>query len=269
MTRILPRFLLVAAAAFTLAACSSFNTAPQERDETRTWSAEKLFLEAKAEQGGRNYTESNKLLEKLEARYPYGKYAQQAILETAYNNYKDEEPLLALAALDRFTKQYPAHPSIDYALYLRGLVFFKDSEGMMSALVEQDMSERDPKAAKDSYLAFQELIARFPDSRYAEDARARMTYLIGALASHELHVAKYYFRRGAYLAAVNRSKSVLEQFGNTKMVEPALGMMVLSYDKLGMADLRDDAKRVLLQNYPDTTVLNGNFLKDREWWAPW
>ncbi|TJZ72932.1 outer membrane protein assembly factor BamD [Chitiniphilus eburneus] len=253
-------------AAALIAGCSSTQ---QEQDETRGWSAEKIYSEAKAEQGSKNFERSNKLLEKLEARYPYGRYAQQAILETAYNHYKDQEPLLALAAIDRFIKQYPAHPSMDYALYLRGLVHFNETQGFMSFLAKQDMSERDPKAARDSFDSFRQLVTRFPESRYAADAQVRMGYLIGALSNYELHVARYYYKRGAYLAAANRGKYLVETHGNTKQVEAALGMMVLSYDKLGMNDLRDDAKRVLLKNYPETTVLDKDFLTDRAWWAPW
>ncbi|GAA5786577.1 outer membrane protein assembly factor BamD [Chitiniphilus shinanonensis] len=266
MNKILPRILAASIAAALIAGCSS---TPQEQDETRGWSAEKIYSEAKAEQSSKNYENSNKLLEKLEARYPYGRYAQQAILETAYNHYKDQEPLLALSAIDRFIKQYPAHPSMDYALYLRGLVFFNESQGFMSFLAKQDMSERDPKAARDSFDSFKQLVTRFPESRYAGDAQVRMGYLIGALSNYELHVARYYYKRGAYLAAANRGKYLLEVYGNTKQVEPAMGMMVLAYDKLGMNELRDDTKRVLLKNYPQTTVLDKNFLDDRAWWAPW
>ncbi|WP_148714883.1 outer membrane protein assembly factor BamD [Chitinolyticbacter meiyuanensis] len=266
MNKILPRFLAASIAAALIVGCSS---TPTEQDETRGWSAEKLYAQAKAEQADKNFEASNKLLEKLEARYPYGRYAQQAMLESAYNHYKDQEPLLALSSIDRFIKQYPAHPSMDYALYLRGLVHFNESQGFLSWLAKQDMSERDPQAARDSFESFKQLVTRFPESRYAGDAEARMGYLIGALANYELHVAKYYYKRGAYLAAANRGKYVIETYTNTKQVEPALGMMVLAYDKLGLNDLRDDTKRVLAQNYPNSTVLSADFLDDRAWWAPW
>ncbi|UXY17130.1 outer membrane protein assembly factor BamD [Chitiniphilus purpureus] len=266
MNKILPRILAATIAAALIAGCAA---TPQEQDETRGWSAEKIYAEAKAEQISKNYDRSNKLLEKLEARYPYGRHAQQAILETAYNNYKGQEPLLALSAIDRFIKQYPAHPSMDYAFYLRGLVHFNESQGFLSFLSKQDMSERDPQAARDSFESFSQLVTRFPDSRYAADAQLRMGYLIGALADYELHVAKYYYKRGAYLAAANRGKHLLETYGNTKQVEPALGVMVLAYDKLGLTELRDDAKRVLLKNYPDTKVLDPESLQGRAWWAPW
>ncbi|AOY02372.1 outer membrane protein assembly factor BamD [Jeongeupia sp. USM3] len=237
-------------------------------DETKGWSAEQLYSAAKAEQADRNFEKSTKLLETLEARYPYGRYAQQAQLEEAYNHYKAQEPLLAQAAIDRFVKSNPVHPSMDYALYLKGLVSFNEVQGFLSAVSKQDMSERDPKAAKESFDTFKTLIQRFPDSKYAADSQVRMGYLLGALASYELHVARYYYKRGAYLAAANRGKYLIETYSNTKQVEGGLAMMVMSYDKLGLNDLRDDAKRVLLKNYPNTQALNPGFFEDPSWWTP-
>ena len=265
MRPILTRILAVACVAVLVGGCSS---TPEPEDETRGWTAEKIYSEAKAEQNSNNYTRSNELFEKLEARFPYGRYAQQAQLEIAYNQYKDAEPALALAALDRFVKQNPTHPSLDYAYYLRGLVSFNEAQGFMSQLSKQDMSERDPKNAKEAFESFREVAVRFPDSKYAQDAHIRMGYLIGALATHELHVARYYYKRGAFLAAANRGKRLLETYGNTKQVEGALGIMVLSYDKLGMTRLRDDAKRILLKNYPATQAMKEDFLSDPWWWAP-
>ncbi|WP_081686902.1 outer membrane protein assembly factor BamD [Chitinilyticum litopenaei] len=266
MRTILPRFLLSACALALITACSS--TPVQEEDKTRGWTADKIFNEAKSEQAARNWVESNKLLEKLEARYPYGRYAQQAQLEMAFNHYKDEDPVLALAAIDRFIKQNPAHPSMDYALYLKGLVNFNDRQGFLSMAVPQDMSQRDPQAARESYAAFRELLTRYPESKYASDGEIRMRYLIGVLAKYELHVARYYFKRGAYLAAANRSAAVVSNFPNTKQVEMALGMMVQSYDRLGMATLRDDALRVLKQNFPQSTADKDDFTYDPDWWKP-
>ena len=267
MNKILPRFIVSAVLAGLLAGCAS---TLEEQDETRGWTAEKIFAEAKADQESRNFDRSNKLFEKLEARFPYGRHAQQAQIETAYNHYKNQEPLLAFAAIDRFIKQYPAHPNIDYAYYLKGLVNFNESQGFLSSLVKQDMSERDPKAARESFDTFSQLVSRYPDSKYAADSTVRMGYLVGALASHELHVAKYYYNRGAFLSAANRGKYLLETYSHTKQVEPALGIMVLSYDKLGLTVLRDDAKKVLLKNYPDTTTLDESALfTDSDWWKPW
>ncbi|BCL74474.1 outer membrane protein assembly factor BamD [Jeongeupia sp. HS-3] len=265
MGKILPRFLACASVVVLLAGCASTQV---DDDETKGWSAEKLYGAAKAEQTDRNFEKSTKLLEKLEARFPYGRYAQQAQLDEAYNHYKNQEPLLAQAAIDRFIKSNPVHPSMDYALYLKGLVSFNEVQGFLSAISKQDMSERDPKAAKESFEAFKELIQRFPESKYAADSQVRMAYLLGALASYELHVGKYYYKRGAYLAAANRGKHLIETYSNTKQVEAGLAMMVISYDKLGLTELRDDTKRILLKNYPDTETLTKGFFEDPAWWTP-
>ncbi|SFN65669.1 Beta-barrel assembly machine subunit BamD [Formivibrio citricus] len=265
MNQILTRILAVACAGILIAGCSS---TPDDNDLAKGWSADKIYSEAKSEQSSNNFDRSTKLFEKLEARFPYGRYAQQAQLEIAYNHYKDKEPALALAAIDRFVKQYPTHPNMDYAYYFKGLVSFNEVQGFMSKVSQQDMSERDPKSARESFDAFRELVNRYPDSKYVQDARLRMNYLIGAIASHELHVARYYYKRGAFLAAANRAKLLIEQYGNTRQVEGALGLMVLSYDKLGMKDLRDDAKRVLQKNYPDSKAMQENFLSDPWWWSP-
>ncbi|WP_288841266.1 outer membrane protein assembly factor BamD [uncultured Deefgea sp.] len=266
MTKILPRILISALLVSLMAGCSSLNN--EKPDETQGWSAEKLFSAAKSEQVSRSYDASNKLLEKLEARFPYGRYAQQAQLEMGYNYYKDQEPALALAAIDRFIKQNPSHPSLDYALYLKGLVTFNESQGFMSSMSKQDMSERDPKAAKESFNSFRDLVQRFPESKYARDAEIRMGYLIGAMAKYELHVGRYYFQRGAYLAAANRGRALLDNYANTKQVEDALGLMIQSYDKLGMKELSADTRRVLLQNYPNSKAAEVNFETDPYWWAP-
>ncbi|WP_348944112.1 outer membrane protein assembly factor BamD [Chitinibacter sp. FCG-7] len=265
MYKILPRILFSALLFSLVVGCANTGTS---NDETKNWSADKLFAEAKAQQASKDYKKSIEYFERLEARFPYGKYAQQAQLEIAYSNYKYDEPALALASLDRFMKQNPTHPSMDYAMYLRGLVTFNESQGFMSALSKQDMSERDPKAAKESFAAFSELVARFPESKYSKDAQLRMGYLIGSLANYELHVGRYYYKRGAYLAAANRGKALIDNFSNTKQVEGALALMYHAYDKLGMSDYRDDAKRVLLKNFPDSKALEQDLEKDAYWWAP-
>ncbi|WP_410497446.1 outer membrane protein assembly factor BamD [Chitinibacter sp. S2-10] len=265
MYKILPRILVSALLFSLMVGCANTGTT---NDETKDWSADKLFSEAKSQQGSRDYTKSTQYFERLEARYPYGKYAQQAQLEIAYNHYKDQEPALALASIERFMKQNPAHPSLDYAMYLKGLVNFNESQGFLSALSKQDMSERDPRAAKESFMAFRELIVRFPDSKYSRDAQLRMGYLLGAMANYELHVGRYYYKRGAYLAAANRGKALIDNYSNTKQVEGALALMYHAYNKLGMTDYRDDAKRVLLKNFPNSTALEQDILSDPYWWAP-
>ncbi|QDQ27606.1 outer membrane protein assembly factor BamD [Chitinimonas arctica] len=263
MKRILPFLAL----ALLLTACGSLNQKPSEENSGAT--AEQMYSEAKSELDSGNYTRSVKLFESLQARYPYGRYAQQADLEIAYANFKDQEPTLALAAIDRFLKQHPANPNVDYALYLRGLVNFIDDRTLFASIAKQNMAERDPKAAKESFEAFRDLVTRFPQSRYAPDSRDRMAFLVTALADHDLSVASYYYKRGAYLAAANRSKEVVLNYANTDRVETALAMMAAAYDKLGQNELRDDARRVFAKNYPQSKITEESILAESPWWKLW
>jgi len=167
-------------------------------------------------------------------------------------------------------KLHPASPAYDYALYMRGIVNFNDDLGMFSSFTRQDLSERDQKAAKESFESFKELVTRFPASRYAPDARARMNYIVNSLAQYEVHVARYYYSRGAYLAAINRSQLAISDYREVPAVEEALYIMVRSYDALGMTQLRDDTQRVLTTNYPQSQYLSKGFRsKDDPWWKLW
>ena len=242
---------------------------PEVADETAGWSAQRLYSEAKDNLNEGEYEKAIKLYETLEARYPYGRYAQQAQLEIAYAYYKDEEPISAIAACDRFIKLHPNHPNVDYAYYLKGLANFTEDLSLFSRFSSQDMSERDPKAARDSFVAFKELVTRFPDSKYAEDAQARMKYLVNAISANEVHVAKYYLKREAYVAAANRAKSVVTNYPETPAIEEALAIMVVAYDRLGIEDLRDDALRVLQLNYPNSKYAKGVDLSGKSWWKFW
>lgn len=253
-------------AALLLAACGML---PEEKDETAGWNAQKIYSEAKAAMGEGGYDRAIKLFEKLEARYPYGRYAQQAQLDVAYAYYKTQEPASAIAACERFIKLHPNHPNVDYAYYLKGLVNFNEDLGLLGAVANQDLSERDPKGARESFDTFKDLVTRFPESRYAEDARLRMRYLINALAAHEVHVSRYYYRRGAYLAAANRAQVAVKSYPQTPAVEEALFLLVKSYDALGLTDLRDDANRVLQTNYPKSVYFAGGPVRDRPWWQFW
>ncbi|WP_374351501.1 outer membrane protein assembly factor BamD [Chitinimonas sp.] len=262
MKRILPLLAL----SLLLSACSVFQ---RKVEEEKIATAEQMYKEAKEELDGANYNRAVKAFEALQARYPYGIYAQQAELEIAYANYKDNEPTLALAAIDRFLKQHPTHANVDYALYLKGRVNFIEDRSLFASLARQDMAERDPKAAKESFEAFRNLVNRFPDSRYAEDARSRMAYLVTALADHDLYVARYYYKRGAYLATANRAKDIIENYSQTDRLESALVMMVAAYDKLGQNELRDDARRVLMQNYPQSKLTAADVIGNDAWWKLW
>lgn len=213
-----------------------------------------MYAEAKAALDDENYTQTISKLESLQSRYPYGRFAQQAQLELAYANYKLNEPLSAISAADRFIKQYPNNPHVDYAYYVKGLANFNVEVGMLGKLTGQDPTERDPKAAQDSFDAFKDLVTRFPSSKYASDARLRMQYLVNALAQYEIHVASYYQRRGAHISAVNRAKNVLTHYPNSTSAKDALSILVKGYDALGMKELRDDAQRVLDMNFPQSST---------------
>ena len=243
---------------------------PDEIDETVSWPASKLYREAKDMIAGGDYEKAVKYLEKLEARYPFGVYAQQAQIEIAYAYYRDNDQPQALAAVERFIKLHPNHPNIDYMYYLRGLINFNDRVGIMNFAFKQDLSERDSKAAQEAFDSFKLLVTRFPDSIYAPDARIRMRYLLNILARYEIHVAKYYYKRGAYVAAANRAQGTIAKYPDSPSSEEALFIMVRAYDKMGLNDLRDDANRIFQQNYPDSVLPSGG-TKGPEpvWWQFW
>ena len=239
-------------------------------DPTKDWSNEKLFSEAKDEMASGAYDKAIGMYEKLEGRAAGTALAQQAQLDKAWAQYKTNEPVQAVATLDRFIKLHPASPAIDYALYLKGLVNFNDNLGWFSNLAEQDLAERDPKQAKESFEAFRELVVRFPDSKYAEDARLRMTFIKNSLARSDVHVARYYYQRGAYVAAINRAQTTVQEFRDVPAVEEALFIMYQCYDKLGLVQLRDDTKRVLESSYPNTPFLYPErAATNRSWWKFW
>jgi len=242
---------------------------PEVKDETAGWSADKLYTEAKDEIARSGFANAIKYLEKLEARYPYGRYAQQAQIELAYVYFKEGESASAIAAADRFIKLHPNHPNVDYVYYLKGLVNFNEDLGLLGKISRQDLTERDPKAARESFDAFKELVTRYPDSKYTPDAVERMKYLVNALASHEVHVARYYMKRGAYVAAANRAQYALLNYAQAPAVEEALFVMVKAYDALGMTDLRDDADRVMRKNFPDSAYFKGAYGKKDPWWMLW
>ena len=253
----------------SLTACSIFSSS--DKNEAKVATVEEMYADAKADMESGAYEKAVKGFDALQSRYPYGRYAQQALLESAYANYKQQEPESALAATERFIKQYPNNTHVDYAYYLKGLINFNGDLGLLGDFVKQDLSERDPKGAREAFESFKELATRFPDSEYAPDARLRMQYLVNTLAQHEVHVARFYLRRGAYVAAADRAKTVLTDFPQTPSTIDALQIMVRAYDVLGLHDLRDDARRVLNQNaaLQGVTASLRPLQEETPWWQFW
>lgn len=247
MHRFIRAILLVAALLFA-AGCS---TTPD--DPTKNWSAQRLYDEGKQALTSGEYASAIKHFETLEARYPYGAYSEQAQLEVAYAYYKDQEMASAISAAERFIRLHPTHPNADYAYYLKGLASIDEERNFLEAyLTDIDLSDRDPKALRMAYDTFRELLRRFPNSKYADDSRVRMAYLVNALAQGEIHVANYYFQRGAYVASVNRCKEVIERYQGTTAVEDALGIQAKAYKKMGLEQLMNDSLRVLEANFPNS-----------------
>lgn len=254
-----------------LTACGTLS---EKTADNSQWSASKFYVEAKNELNEGNYSAAVKLFEALEARYPYGRFAQQAQLEIAYAYYKDQEQASAIAAVDRFIQLYPHHHNIDYAYYIKGLASFNDDQGLLgyitTRIIKQDLSERDAKASRESFESFKLLVTRYPDSKYTPDALQRMAYLINALARGEIHVAQYYMKRKAYVAALRRAQFVLEEYPQTPAIEEALYIMASAYNELGMIDLRKDTEKVIQKNFPESAYLTATgSLVEKPWWKIW
>ena len=248
-----------------LGACSS----PQ-RDLRPDATAEKLYREARDEIDSGGYDRAIKLLERVEGLAAGSLLAQQAQLDLAYTQWRTEERATALATIERFIKLNPSSPALDYAMYLRGMINFNENLGLLGSVARQNISERDQRASRDSWQAFKQLVDQFPNSRYAPDARLRMDFIVNSLAEYEVHVARYYFRRGAYVAAANRAQQAVAEFPQTPATEEALYLMMQSYDKLELTPLRESAERVLRRNFPNSRYIAGGLdAKDRSWWRFW
>jgi outer membrane protein assembly factor BamD len=245
-----PTLAALAVCAFLLTGCAGLET-----DDTANWTPEEHYAEAKAALKDGLYEQAIKYYEKLESRYPYGKYAQQAQIEIAYAYFKSNDAANTIAACDRFIKNHPNHVNVDYVHYLKGLATFNEDLGIIGKISGEDFTDRDPKGMRESYETFRVLVTRFPDSKYAEDSRLRMAYLINSLASNELRVAEYYYNRGAYLAATNRAQYAIKTYPEAVANEQALVMMARAYEKMGKPELRDGALKVLRLNYPANAYL--------------
>ncbi len=245
------RVLLVVLMAVA-AGCSSSRNEVNPNDD-----AKKIFDKGNKSLGYGNYNSAIRQYEYLQAVYPFTEYAKQAQLDLMYAYYKNKEPDAAIEAADQFLLENPTHPRVDYAYYIKGLVYFPRERGPMERLFRVELSKRPPNKVEDSYRAFATIATQYPDSVYAEDARQRMVYLRDQLAQYEIHVASYYVRRGAFVAAANRAKYVVENFQQTPSVVPALQIMVSAYRQLELPQLADDTMRVLQENYPDQAIAYG------------
>jgi len=246
--RVLGLLLLAALSSALITGCSIFG---DEQDITKNWSAERLYAAAKERLVNKDYEKAIEYYEKLEARYPFGPHSQQAQLDIAYAYYRNEESAQAVAAADRFIKLHPRHPNVDYAYYIKGLANYLETGGFVSRIVSKDHSKRDTGASQEAFRDFSELVRRFPNSKYSEDAAQRMLYLKNTLAMHEVHVARYYMTKGAYVAAANRARYVVENYQRTPAMPDALVVLAKSYKAMELPDLSDDAVRVLQLNYPE------------------
>ncbi|AZZ46702.1 outer membrane protein assembly factor BamD [Pseudomonadaceae bacterium SI-3] len=250
--------LLIAIFALT-AACSSNETISENLGEAE------LYRQAQADLDNKSFTSAINKLKALESRYPFGRFAEQAQLELIYAYYRNTEPEAARSSAERFIRLHPQHPSVDYAYYLKGLASFDQDRGLLARFLPLDMTKRDPGAARDSFNEFAQLTTRFPNSRYSPDAKARMVYLRNLLAANEIHVADYYLRRQAYVAAANRGRYVVENFQGTPAVGDGLAVMTEAYQRLGLEELASTSLDTLKLNYPQHPSLEeGEFVPSQE-----
>ena len=277
ISRILALFLV-----FQLSGCMfGLLKTTKKGENTEGWTVTQFYEAGKQDMVDADWKSAIAFFIALEARYPYGRYAQQAQLYVAYAHYKEDDQDAAILAADRFIRLHPNHPSVDYAYYIKGLSSFNDEKGMagyvMKNWIDQHMSERDPKASNESFQSFKELVTRFPDSPYRADSIKRMNFLFNTVAMGEIYVARYYMSRGAYVAAINRAQFTLNEFRQTPATKHALEIMVEAYDELGMDDLRDDAKRVMQKSFSkdqeslDITNLDSVSWNSgkKYWWKFW
>lgn len=255
--------LLVLCMVLGATACSSISD-----DPTVNWSPNRLYQEAKDEAAAGRYEKAITFYEKLEARAAGTLLGQQAQLEKAYTFHRNGQQAQALSTIERFLKLHPASPAYDYALYLKGTITFTEDLGLLGRLGGQNLSERDQLAAKDSFQAYRELVNRFPNSKYTADAKQRLVYIVNALAEYEVHVARYYFSRKAYVAAINRAQQAIVDFQDAPALADALAVMVDAYDAMGLVQLRDDTKRILETSFPNRNAAR-DANKTSRWWKWW
>lgn len=253
------KYALVLLLSFALVGCAGNDELPEVAADT---GEQQIYEEAQGYLSSSNYSLAVRTFQLLESRYPFGTYAEQAQLEIIYAHYNSYEREAAVEAADRFIRLHPQHPSVDYAYYMKGLAAYSANNDILARFLPTDESERDTAQAKEAFAEFSQLVSRYPGSPYAADAKARMVHLRNVLARHEILVANYYFRRGAYMAAANRGRYVVENFQRTPAVADGLAVMAQGYILLGLKDLAEDSIAVLALNYPDHPSLdkNGKFV---------
>ena len=256
----MPRLLSTLLIAALISACASKPDEGPERTEAEQ------YREARESMESNNYVTAVDRLKELEARFPYGRYAEQAQLELIYSQFRLQDYPQTVVAAQRFMRSYPAHPRLDYALYMRGLANFYMERGFFDSMMNTDKSARDLSSARDAFEDFERLVTRFPDSEYSEDARARMVFIRNEFARHELHAARYYARRGAYIAAIGRAQYVVQHYQQTPLVPEALAIMVKGYERLDRPALADKSRRILATNWPDSEFLEDDNQVDLAWW---
>ncbi len=240
------------------------------RAETKGWTVQKLYSEASSELASHNYSRAIKLYKVLESTYPYGAYAQQGLLDLAFAYYQDDKPELALPTIDQFISTYPTNVNMDYALYLKGFINYKNDNGIMSRFSGQDLSERDPKSVLEAYKAFSTLVTTYPKSKYAPDAKEKINRLVNALSRGEIYRSRYYMSIKAYLAAVGRAQSVITNYPNTPNVEEALAIQVVAYNNMEQKTLSAETYKVLALNFPKSKYLKKPWkYRDMPWYAIW
>ncbi|MGL4667022.1 MAG: outer membrane protein assembly factor BamD [Saezia sp.] len=247
-----------------LSACAS-----TEVDETAGWDLNKLYAEAKSAAQANDYDKAVEYYNKLEGRAAGTMLAQQAQIEAAHALYKQGNKEEAVAKLDRFMQLHPGSPALDYALYLKGTIYFSGDIGYFGSYFKQDLSQNDQLAAKDAFQVFNELITRFPNSRYTPDARARMVFIVNSIAQSEVNIARYYYNRGAYVAAINRAQQAVRNHQQAPALEEALYIIYMAYEKMGMQDLSADAKRVMDHNFPNSQLHQKGLPSGQKWWSLW
>jgi outer membrane protein assembly factor BamD len=241
--------------------CKSF----RHRDEANM-SPESMFQVAHKYLDEGSYGAAVKALEGLTARYPFSEPAKQARIDLIYAYYKQHEKESAIDAADSFIRENPTHPRLDYAYYMKGLVYFERDLNFLERWMKVDISERPPQDLNKSLEAFQQVVTRYPQSQYAADAHQRMIYIRNRLADYNIHVARYYVKRGAWVAALARAREVIESYEGAPRTRDALEISVLCYDQLGMKDLAADTRKVLAGNFPNGAADGGLPEQKKHWW---